>query len=100
VWTILAALALAIGFSNVDGYYYTLENLARDAVITLVVWAVGLAVAIGVRAVLSTPANRATATADIGAADEIAKLAALRDTGIITEEEFGRQKSALLASQR
>lgn len=33
----------------------------------------------------------------IGAADEVAKLADLRDRGILTPEEFERQKAALLA---
>lgn len=32
-----------------------------------------------------------------GAADEIAKLAALRDQGVLSDEEFAQQKSKLLA---
>jgi hypothetical protein len=31
------------------------------------------------------------------AADELAKLAALRDKGVLTDEEFSKQKAALLA---
>ena len=33
----------------------------------------------------------------VGAADELAKLAVLRDRGIVTAEEFERQKAGLLA---
>jgi mannose/fructose/N-acetylgalactosamine-specific phosphotransferase system component IIC len=36
----------------------------------------------------------------VGAADEIAKLAALRDSGAITPEEYEGQKQALLAAGR
>jgi hypothetical protein len=32
-----------------------------------------------------------------GDADELAKLAALRDQGVLTEEEFSAQKAKLLA---
>lgn len=35
----------------------------------------------------------------IGAADELAKLATLRDSGTITPEEFERQKAGLLTAQ-
>lgn len=35
----------------------------------------------------------------IGAADELAKLASLRDSGTITADEFERQKTGLLTAQ-
>ncbi len=35
--------------------------------------------------------------AGVSTADEIAKLASLRDSGHLTDEEFSRQKAALLA---
>ncbi len=39
---------------------------------------------------------RETATSSGGTADELAKLADLRDRGVITEEEFARQKAKAL----
>lgn len=40
-----------------------------------------------------------TGASVIGAADELAKLASLRDAGTITAEEFERQKAGLLTGQ-
>ncbi len=40
---------------------------------------------------------RQTAGSDAGTADELAKLADLRDRGVITEAEFVAQKSKLFA---
>ena len=40
---------------------------------------------------------RQTAGASVGSADEITKLAGLRDSGVITDEEFAAQKAKLLA---
>ena len=44
-------------------------------------------------------ASAATVTASSGGsvADELAKLAQLRDSGVLTEEEFAAQKARLLA---
>lgn len=36
--------------------------------------------------------------ATVSAADELEKLAALRDKGVVTEEEFNAQKAKILAS--
>ena len=40
---------------------------------------------------------RQTAGPVTGSADEITKLAGLRDSGVITDEEFAAQKAKLLA---
>src|SRR6478752_5849155 len=40
---------------------------------------------------------RETAGAQTSAADELTKLAALRDSGVLTEDEFGAKKAQLLA---
>jgi hypothetical protein len=40
---------------------------------------------------------RETAGSASGSADELSKLAGLRDSGVLTEEEFAAQKSKLLA---
>jgi Na+/proline symporter len=40
---------------------------------------------------------RETAGPGTGAADELTKLAALRDSGVLTDEEFASQKTKLLA---
>ena len=40
---------------------------------------------------------RQTATSSTSAADELQKLAGLRDSGVITPEEFESQKAKLLA---
>ena len=45
---------------------------------------------------LLSPAEPVPATSPISAADEIAKLAALRDSGAITDEEFAAYKAKLL----
>jgi len=44
VWTLIFGALVLFGFVQVDGVYYTLENLARDVVITGAVWIVGLVV--------------------------------------------------------
>jgi len=43
-------------------------------------------------------APQARSTPTLGTADELAKLAALRDAGTITPDEFERQKTRLLGS--
>jgi hypothetical protein len=55
----------------------------------------------------STVAGQATALSHAGStassaslADELTKLAALRDAGVISAEEFDEQKSILLSSRR
>jgi hypothetical protein len=45
----------------------------------------------------ATQAYIRQAAGSTSSADEIAKLAALRDRGVLTEEEFASQKAALLA---
>jgi len=40
---------------------------------------------------------RQTATTSTSSADELTKLAGLRDSGVITEQEFAAQKAKLLA---
>lgn len=40
--------------------------------------------------------KKETAAPVVGVADEITKLTALRDSGALTEEEFQRQRAALL----
>ena len=45
-----------------------------------------------------TPSTLKFAAAAPSTADEIAKLASLRDSGALTAEEFDRQKTRLLAS--
>jgi hypothetical protein len=49
VWTILLVFAIATGASNVDNYYYSLNELMRDTVMAAVVWAAGLAIAYALR---------------------------------------------------
>lgn len=53
---------------------------------------------VGVR-FLDGPLTQVTATfsAQVSVADELAKLAALRDQGVLTPEEFDQQKANLLA---
>lgn len=50
-------------------------------------------------AVLGAKGPGRTGASVIGAADELAKLASLRDAGTITAEEFERQKAGLLTAQ-
>ncbi len=45
-----------------------------------------------------TPARSARANGSTGTADELAKLAELRDQGVISENEFQQEKANLLAS--
>lgn len=56
--------------------------------IIALVWAASNSIKPAVVAVASTPTSQA---------DELAKLAALRDRGILTDEEFQSRKAALLA---
>jgi hypothetical protein len=49
VWTAIYLLLIAYGFAQIDGYYYTLGNLVRDAVLSGFIWAAGLVVATLVR---------------------------------------------------
>jgi hypothetical protein len=46
--------------------------------------------------VLGTPAPQASRPAPASTADQLTKLAALRDQGVLTEEEFAAQKANLL----
>lgn len=45
---------------------------------------------------LATPTAQSEATVSTSIADELTKLASLRDKGVLTEAEFQAQKSALL----
>lgn len=47
---------------------------------------------------MSQPAQPATGSNGSGVADELRKLAELRDSGVLTEAEFAKQKSRLLGS--
>ena len=108
IWTGLAVVALIFGLFQIDGYAYTLDNYARDMFIVGGLWAVGIAVSFGGRALMRSsignvqqrqePKDAATVSPapvpDL--ASRLAQLDAARHDGLITDVEYATKRASIL----